>query len=352
MTCAHQGIHASGRDRGFMGRTTIKDIARVAGVSPGAVSFALNDKPGVSEATRARIKAVAKDMGWRPNVAAKALSVNRAGAVGLVIARDDRSFAGEGFFLHLIAGMEEVLTPARIALVLQLVGSPEEECEVHRQWWAQHRVDGVVQVDPARNDPRWSLMSEINMPCTVVGATEDTPLPGIHIDDATAARSIVNHLADQGHRRIAHIGGDPTLEHSMVRRQVFAQEAESRGVVVIEAAASDYSEQSGIQETSALLSRPDRPTVIVYDNEVLTLGGITSLTQHRLRIPADVSVVSFEDSPTCRVIPPGITALRRDPSILGRDAVAMLMSIIDGQDVEDITEQPPELVVRGSTGQL
>ena len=124
-------------------------------------------------------------------------------------------------------------------------------------------------------------------------------MPGIHIDDATAARSIVNHLADQGHRRIAHIGGDPTLEHSMVRRQVFAQEAESRGVVVIEAAASDYSEQSGIQETSALLSRPDRPTAIVYDNEVLTLGGI-----------------------------------------------------IDGQDVEDITEQPPELVVRGSTGQL
>lgn len=95
-----------------MDRTTIKDIARVAGVSPGAVSFALNDKPGVSDSTRARVKAVAKDLGWRPNVAARALSANRAGAVGLVIARDDRSFAGEGFFLHLIAGMEEILTPA------------------------------------------------------------------------------------------------------------------------------------------------------------------------------------------------------------------------------------------------
>ncbi|MCQ8208073.1 LacI family transcriptional regulator, partial [Cutibacterium acnes subsp. acnes] len=118
-----------------MDRTTIKDIARVAGVSPGAVSFALNDKPGVSDSTRARVKAVAKDLGWRPNVAARALSANRAGAVGLVIARDDRSFAGEGFFLHLIAGMEEILTPARTALVLQLVASREEECEVHRQWW-------------------------------------------------------------------------------------------------------------------------------------------------------------------------------------------------------------------------
>ena len=98
-----------------MDRTTIKDIARLAGVSPGAVSFALNDKPGVSDSTRARVKAVAKDLGWRPNVAARALSANRAGAVGLVIARDDRSFAGEGFFLHLIAGMEEILTPAPVS---------------------------------------------------------------------------------------------------------------------------------------------------------------------------------------------------------------------------------------------
>ena len=318
-----------------MDRTTIKDIARVAGVSPGAVSFALNDKPGVSDSTRARVKAVAKDLGWRPNVAARALSANRAGAVGLVIARDDRSFAGEGFFLHLIAGMEEILTPARTALVLQLVASREEECEVHRQWWAQRRVDGVVLVDPARNDPRWPLMADIKMPCTVVGAMSDTPLPGVHIDDAAAAGNIVTHLINQGHRRIAHIGGDPTLEHSMVRRRAFAQEAERLGAVVIEAAATDYSEQSGLRETNALLK----------------LGGLAAVAEHRLQVPTDISVVSFEDSPACRVMSPGITALRRDPSVLGRDAITMLMGILGGDDVEDVTEQPPELIVRGSTGQ-
>lgn len=334
-----------------MDRTTIKDIARVAGVSLGAVSFALNDKPGVSDSTRARVKAVAKDLGWRPNVAARALSANRAGAVGLVIARDDPSFAGEGFFLHLIAGMEEILTPARTALVLQLVASREEECEVHRQWWAQRRVDGVVLVDPARNDPRWPLMAEIKMPCTVVGAMSDTPLPGVHIDDAAAAGNVVTHLINQGHRRIAHIGGDPTLEHSMVRRRAFAQEAERLGAVVIEAAATDYSEQSGLRETSALLKIGDRPTAIVYDNEVLTLGGLAAVAEHRLQVPTDISVVSFEDSPACRVMSPGITALRRDPSVLGRDAITMLMGILGGDDVEDVTEQPPELIVRGSTGQ-
>lgn len=247
--------------------------------------------------------------------------------------------------------MEEILTPARTALVLQLVASREEECEVHRQWWAQRRVDGVVLVDPARNDPRWPLMADIKMPCTVVGAMSDTPLPGVHIDDAAAAGNIVTHLINQGHRRIAHIGGDPTLEHSMVRRRAFAQEAERLGAVVIEAAATDYSEQSGLRETSALLKIGDRPTAIVYDNEVLTLGGLAAVAEHRLQVPTDISVVSFEDSPACRVMSPGITALRRDPSVLGRDAITMLMGILGGDDVEDVTEQPPELIVRGSTGQ-
>lgn len=333
-----------------MGRTTIKDIARVVGVSPGAVSFALNDKPGVSEATRARVKEVARDLGWAPNVAARALSGSRAGAVGLVIARDDSSFAGEGFFLHLIAGMEEVLTPASTALVLQLVASPDEECDVHRRWWGQGRVDGVVLVDPARDDPRWSLMGELGMPATVVGATASTPLPGVHIDDAAAARSIVDHLVGLGHRRIAHIGGDPSLEHSTVRRSAFAQQAGSRGAVVAEASTNDYSERSGLRETDLLITSDCPPTAIVYDNEVLAMGGLSALVHAGLRVPDDVSVVSFEDSPICRAMAPGITALRRDPSILGRDAITMLLGMMAGDELDDVVEPPPELVVRGSTG--
>ncbi|WP_130865713.1 LacI family DNA-binding transcriptional regulator [Acidipropionibacterium timonense] len=332
-----------------MQRPTIKDIAKETGVSAGAVSFALNDKPGVSEETRARIKAVAKGMGWSPNVAAVALSGNRAGAVGIVIARDDQSFAGEGFFMRLIAGMEERLTPRSMALVLQLVRSAEEELEVHRRWWAQRRVDGVVLVDPAVDDPRWQLFEELGMPAVVVGADPSTPLPGVHIDDGAAVESIIEHLAERGHQRVARVGGGAGLTHSSVREAAFRRACRRRGMTVASVPVTDASEDAGGRETTSLLRSSQPPTAILYDNEVLALGGLIAIRARGLSVPDDVAVVSFEDAAMCRVLSPALTALSRDPSVLGAHAVDMLLARIEGRPCADVVEEPPVLVVRGST---
>lgn len=333
-----------------MDRPTIKDIANAAGVSAGAVSFALNDKPGVSDATRARIRSVAEKMGWRPNVAALALSGNRAGAIGLVIARPEESFAGEGFFLHLIAGMEDALTSRSLALVLQLVAGSRAELEVHRRWWAQQRVDGVVLVDPALEDPRWELFGEIGMPAVVVGADDTKPLPGVHTDDAAATEAIVAHLAEGGHRLIGRVGGSPRLSHTELRAAAFELACRRHGMESWQSPATDFSERSGERETAAMLDMAVRPTAVVYDNEVLALGGVSAIRAKGLRVPDDVAVVSFEDSPICRVMSPQLTALQRDPSVLGRDAVSILASLVEGQPAEDVVEPTPQLVVRGSTG--
>lgn len=333
-----------------MDRPTIKDIARVAGVSPGAVSFALNDKPGVSEQTRRRVRQVAQEMGWTRSVAALALAGNRAGAVGLVIARSNATFAGEGFFLHLIAGMEEVLTARGLGLVLQLVGSTEEEVEVERRWWAERRVDGVVLVDPEIDDPRWALFGEVDMPAAVVGVTPTTPLPGVRIDDAAAAEVIVDHLAGLGHRRIAWVGGSADLWHTRSRVEAFVQACRLRDVDPLEVPATDFSESAGLRETARLLAMPQRPSAIVYDNEVLAVGGVRAIHESGRNVPGDVAVVSFEDSPVCRVMAPPLTALHRDPSVLGRDVVKVLLGHIDEGTSQVVVEDPPELVVRGSTG--
>lgn len=332
-----------------MRRPTVKDIARAAGVSPGAVSFALNDKPGVSAGTRARIKAVAEALGWAPNVAALALSGSRAGAIGLVIARTDQAFAEESFFMRLIAGMEEVLTHSSTALVLQLVGTGGAESTVHRQWWRQGRVDGVIVVDPAVDDKRWALLQELGMPATVVGATDQTPLPGVRIDDAAAVESIVEHLAGLGHERIARVSGTRTLAHTRSRDDSFVAACRARGMTSVVSESTDFTERAGLHETQLMMNVEQPPTAIVYDNEVLALGGLSELRSRGLHVPDDVAVVSFEDSPVCRVINPAITALRRDPSELGRDAVRMLLDVIDGRDPDDIVEDPPQLIVRGST---
>src|SRR3954467_15128236 len=112
-------------------RTTIKDIAERAGVSKGAVSYALNGRPGVSDDTRDRILAIARELGWYPNRAARALSPAPPRAVGLVLARPPRTLALEPFFMEFIAGVERELSSRSIALTLQLVHDVEQEMAVH-----------------------------------------------------------------------------------------------------------------------------------------------------------------------------------------------------------------------------
>src|SRR5262245_14401466 len=114
-------------------RVTISDIARRAGVSKGAVSFALNNRPGVAESTRERILAIAEELGWYPNRAARALSAARADACGLVLARPVRLLAFEPFFMQFVAGAESELSPRSIALTLQLAEDVPEEIEIHRR---------------------------------------------------------------------------------------------------------------------------------------------------------------------------------------------------------------------------
>ncbi|WP_143587850.1 LacI family DNA-binding transcriptional regulator, partial [Streptomyces alboverticillatus] len=151
-------------------RPTMKDIARRAGVSESAVSFALNDRPGVSDATRERVRRVAEQLGWRPSTAARALSGEGAATVGLVLARPARTLGVESFFLQLLSGVQETLVGHGLGLLFQVVEDLDAECAVHRRWWAEHRVDGLLVVDPRDGDPRPALLAELGLPAVIVGA--------------------------------------------------------------------------------------------------------------------------------------------------------------------------------------
>src|SRR4029079_3147320 len=148
-----QGGHAEMSEE-RAGRVTIRDIAERAGVSKGAVSYALNGRPGVSDDTRDRILPIAEAFVWSQTRAARALSAARADACGLVLARPARTLALEPFFMEFIAGVETKLAERSVALTLQLVRNVEDEIAVYRRWWGERRVDGVLVVDPRVEDPR------------------------------------------------------------------------------------------------------------------------------------------------------------------------------------------------------
>ena len=333
----------------------MKDIAQRAGVSESAVSFALNDRPGVSEITRDRIRRVAEQLGWRPSTAARALSGEGSATVGLVVARPAASLGVDSFFLQLISGIQEVLAERQLGLLFQVVEDVEAECAVYRRWWAEHRVDGVLVVDPRTDDPRPGLLDELGLPGVVIGAlpgSDTGPHPGlsqVRADDAGAMAAIVGRLHELGHRRIVHIAGLPSLAHTDRRIRSLRIEADRRGLAEAHSVTTDYSDTEGAAVTRRVLEQSTPPTAIIYDNDVMAAAGATVVAGLGRSVPGDVSIVSWEDSALCRLTVPWLTALSRDTVAFGRIAARELTALLDGGATRTVQVPLPGLIERGST---
>lgn len=361
-------------------RPTIKDIARRAGVSESAVSFALNDRPGVSQDTRARVRRVAEELGWQANSAARALSGERAGAMGLVLARPAQTLGVESFFLQLVSGIQEVLSARQIALLFQVVEDLDTECALYRRWWAERRVDGVLVVDPRTDDPRPELLAALGLPAVVVGgsatpgpdpaessaaepaagepsaaepaATPPHPLLStVWADDAKAMARILDHLYGLGHRRIVHIAGLPGLAHTGRRIQSLRTEADRRGLDrrQVHSVTTDYSDVEGAEATRRLLDSARPPTAIVYDNDVMAVAGASVAAGRGIPVPGALSIVAWDDSALCRVTHPRLTALVRDTPGFGRLAAQELLAVLDGGPLRTVQGELPHLEAREST---
>ncbi|MEV5613939.1 LacI family DNA-binding transcriptional regulator [Streptomyces sp. NPDC052225] len=332
-----------------MKRPTMADIARRAGVTKAAVSFALNDRPGVSAPTRRRILAIAEELGWQPNSAARALSDGRAGAFGLVIDRPARTLGLEPFFMQLVSGIQAELITDATPLVFTMAEDQAAEIALYRSWWAQRRVDGVFLVDLKAHDARVAVLEELGMPGVVIGAPVGTGrLPAVWSDDGVAVRTVVRHLAELGHRRIARVSGPSALRHTMIRTEAFTAYVRELGVEgrIVEA---DYSGEQGARATRELLAvGPARPTAILYDNDVMALSGLTAAQSLGVRVPDDLSLVAWDDSALCELVHPSLTALSRDIAAYGAHAARRLREAAGGREVGDLEDPPPRLTVRGS----
>ena len=182
MTASKQSRpRGSGRGR----RVTIADIAGRAGVTSAAVSLAVNGRPGVSDATRARIVAIAEEMQWEPSPAARALAGAPVLTIGMVLARPAEVLGTEAFFGAFVAGLQEVLSRRDYSLQMKIVDSTEAEIDTFRRWLAQRRVDGVVVVDLRQDDPRIPALEDLGLPALVIGGPgHHGSLPSVYVDDA------------------------------------------------------------------------------------------------------------------------------------------------------------------------
>ena len=334
-----------------MPRPTINDVARASGVSKGAVSFAFNNRAGLAPETRARILAVARDMGWTPSSRARALSVSRALAVGLVMARPPETLRADPFFPSFIAGVESELSRHGYALLLQVVPEHEGEQESYRRLSDEGRVDGVFVTDLHVDDPRPALLAELGLPAVIVGpALPESFWPSVGVDDGPGIVAAVEHLLAHGHTRIAHVSGPARMVHGRSRREAWSATLRAAGLPEGPCVEADFSAEGGAAATRELLDLADAPTAIVYANDLMAVAGLAVASGRGIDVPGRLSITGYEDTELAAHLVPPLTTVCSDVIGWGRAAAVRLLELIDQRPVTEIELPLPRLIVRGSTG--
>jgi DNA-binding LacI/PurR family transcriptional regulator len=332
-------------------RPTIEDVARLAGVSKGAVSIALNGHAGVADATRVRISEAARTLRWRPSLHARALLASRSFALGLVISRPPDLLAADPFFPAFIAGVESVLAGRGLELVLQVFDDdPAAEAASYRRLARDGRVDGVLLTDLRIDDSRFALLTELDLPAVAVGRpSSDCPFRWLDTDDREGVRQAVRHLIALGHRHIAHVGGAPGYVHSVARRRAWEEELRAHGLEPKQYVAGDFTGDGGASGTRQLLESSPRPTAIIYANDLMAISGMSAATDAGLELPDQLSVVGFDDITLAAHVRPALTTVRQDASDWGRAAARSLVALVEGEPVPAVTLRKATFVERSST---
>lgn len=337
-------------------RVTVKDVARLAGVSPGTVSNALSGKRPVSEQTRTRILAVIDELDYHPNLLARGL-VSRQSHTLAVVASGLEYYGPS----RTLVGMEDAATRLGYSLLLDLVPL-EDGSQINDvlTLLTGRRVDGIVwAVHEIGNNRDWVTEERLaQLPPVVFLAMK--PRPGLDIvgaDNRHGARLATEHLIEQGRRNIGMITGPLTWWEARERVAAWHETMRDHGLPATDAqlVEGNWSAVSGEQGLAQLLSQHPRMDGLVVSNDQMALGVLRTAHTLGLRVPEDLAVVGYDNIPDAAYFWPALTSVRQHLVDVGRLAVERLHSLIaarfDGDDAQDSLVQltAPELIVRESS---
>ncbi|MCG5217856.1 LacI family DNA-binding transcriptional regulator [Streptosporangium sp. KLBMP 9127] len=337
-----------------VGRPTIDDVAALAGVSRSAVSKVMNERGGISAKTAAAVREAAAKLKWVPSAAAVALRGARTRSVGMVIARSTDLLAADPYFAVMISGAEQVLAPLGYGLQLHLLGDdPEAEMATYRKLARERRVDGFLLTESRIGDPRFALLRDLGQQAVLIGIPwQDDPQP--HVQSAAPLRGVLDtarHLLDLGHRRIAYVSGPDDRVHTVQRREAFVTALRESGVTPTIAGARRFDSLEARTITEDLLRMPDRPTAIVFANDMMALAGMGAAQRAGIDVPGSLSVVGYDDLPIGEWHYPALTTVAQDLAAIGAAAAVALLRLLGEERPGQQPDIPPtRLVIRESTG--
>ncbi len=328
---------------------TIQDVARQARVSIATVSRVLNGGAPVSQVTRGRVLQVVADLGFQPNALARALHQKRTRSVGLLV--PDIS---NPYYPELARGVEDAACDHGYSVVICNTYARPDKLREYVRVLGEKRVDGLILGGGAGREADDAPPVDPEAWRAVVGiGYRGLGFPTVGIDNRRAAHEAAAHLIGLGHRRIGFIGGP--LERLTVQErllgfeQCLAEHGLERDPALVRG--GDFRPSGGYAVTRECLDLPEPPTAVLAANDRMAIGAIAAVTDAGLRVPGDVAVVGFDDTPVSAYIRPGLTTVSIPAYELGATAMRQVLRLLDeGGAVDQSTLLPARLVIRESSG--
>jgi LacI family transcriptional regulator len=338
------------KGKGLAQRSTIREIAKLAGVSIATVSRVVNDSGYVSAKTRRAVEHVIREHGYTANRSARGLASGRTGLIGVTVPR-----IHPAYFSQIVAGVADALYEHDMRIVL-CPTLHEHDREVSLLKRLVHgTTDGGLLVLPEESSSELQTLMTHGFRCVVVDPRKriDGKVPTVSAANSSGADQATGHLLDLGHRRIAAITGPAGMMATEERQRGYHAALAAAGVMpdprlVIE---SNFGVDGGRVAASALLELAEPPTAIFAFNDQLAIGAMQTALARNLRVPQDLSIVGFDDTTEAELFRPALTTVRQPLAEMGRMGVSLLTRLLENHQLEALhVELATQLVVRGSTG--
>ncbi len=335
------------------GKPTIRDIARLAGVSRSTVSLVINDDPRISPGTKARVNKVIAEAGYEPNSLARGLARRRADAVAVLLPKTDSHVFADFYFAEAISGISSALAESGHRLLIEIVDERFLENRLHLKLFREGGADGMLLLGTLTEDAFVRELVEAAVPVVLVNSRLDGA-PSVVADNRTGAREMALHLAGLGHRRIGFIGG---LENTTVgedRSAGFLEGLAEAGIPIDGNLRlwGNYSEESGAEAARALLSRSPRPTALAAANDTMAIGALRVAQEELgLTVPHDLTVTGADDIKLTTYVRPRLTTVSQPIYDIGHMATRALLEGLKRKRLRpSVQTVPTRLVVRESSG--
>jgi DNA-binding LacI/PurR family transcriptional regulator len=333
--------------------TTLEEVASKAGVSRATVSRVVNGSPKVSPNVRRDVEAAIAALGYVPNRAARSLVTRRSGSIAVVISEPAGRLFSDPFFPRLLRGISGALNARDLQLVLLMPASPADT-ERTADYLAAGHVDGALLASLHGDDPLPERMHRAGIPFVVGGR----PLSGdgaslVDVDNRGGARSAVAHLIARGCRVVATIAGPADMGAGVDRLNGYRDALTEAGITVEERliATADFTHEGGAVAMQRLLQASPDIDGVFAASDLMAAGALPVLDAAGRRIPDDVAIVGYDDSPIASTVRPQLTSVRQPIEEMGHEMARLLIAAVDGDDpVQRRVILATELIRRASSG--